>query len=96
MCSFKQILVIVVLIYVITAISADDEYKVIETISGRIRGIRKTTLLKNIPFYSFKGISYAKPPIGELRFKVNIEYGTLCVTKKLRTFVKTSKDKSIT
>lgn len=70
MCSFKQIRLSIVVICVITAISA-DEYKTIETTNGRIRGIRKTTLLKNIPFYSFKSIPYAKPPVGELRFKVN-------------------------
>lgn len=51
---------------------AADEYKVVETNNGQVRGLRKTTLLKNITFYSFKGIPYAKPPVDELRFKVNI------------------------
>lgn len=27
---------------------------------------------KNTPFYGFQGIRYAEPPIGQLRFKVNI------------------------
>lgn len=48
-----------------------DDTKIIETKSGKIRGVRETTLVKNMDFYSFKGIPYAKPPIGELRFKVS-------------------------
>lgn len=72
MYSFKRILLGVLLISVtITATSADDEHKIIETKNGQIRGLRKTTLLKKVPYDSFKGIPYAKPPIGDLRFKVN-------------------------
>lgn len=52
---------------------AADEYKIVETTSGGVRGVRKTTLLKNVEYYSFKGIPYAKPPIGDLRFKVICE-----------------------
>lgn len=99
MCSFKQIsLGVVLLIYVITATSA-DVYKIIESKNGQIRGLRKTTLLKNIPFYSFKGIPYAKPPVGKLRFKVNKIWAFChcCKTKtnKVRSFVKATNDKSI-
>lgn len=99
MCSFKPIsLGVVLLIYVITATSA-DVYKIIESKNGQIRGLRKTTLLKNIPFYSFKGIPYAKPPVGKLRFKVN-KIWALChcckmKTNKVRSFVKATNDKSI-
>lgn len=73
MCLFKPIVLCILLIFVVATTSADDddEHKIVETKNGQVRGIRKTTLLKNIPFYSFKGIPYAKPPIGELRFKVN-------------------------
>lgn len=49
----------------------DTEYKTIETNDGKVRGVRKTTLIKEIDFYAFKGIPYAKSPTGELRFKVS-------------------------
>lgn len=72
MCLFKSLLLCVLLFsVVVTVTSADDEYKIVETRNGRIRGIRKSTLLKKISFYSFKGIPYAKPPLDDLRFKVN-------------------------
>lgn len=47
------------------------EYKTVDTNNGKIRGIRKTSLIKEVNFYSFKGIPYAKSPTGELRFKVS-------------------------
>lgn len=49
------------------------EYRVVDTKSGQIRGIRETSLLKKVDFYSFKGIPYAKAPIGQLRFKVSLD-----------------------
>lgn len=53
-----------------TSIVAIDEYRTVETFSGRIRGVKKSSLLKNVEYYSFKGIPYGKSPTGELRFKV--------------------------
>ncbi|XP_031621135.1 uncharacterized protein LOC116339416 [Contarinia nasturtii] len=46
-----------------------DDYRTVDTFDGQIRGIRKTTLMKNIDYYSFKGIPYAEPPVGKLRFE---------------------------
>lgn len=51
--------------------SMSDDPIVVTTESGRIAGKVSTTLLENRPFLSFKGIPYGKPPIGDLRFKVN-------------------------
>ncbi|CAB0037397.1 unnamed protein product [Trichogramma brassicae] len=35
---------------------------------GKVKGVKKTAL-DEFDFYAFKGIPYAKPPVGELRFK---------------------------
>lgn len=52
-------------------VEAYEKYKIVETDNGPIRGVRNFTLLNGMPFYSFRGIPYAKSPTGELRFKVN-------------------------
>lgn len=70
MFSQQIVLFVAALICAISSIAA-AEYKVVETINGQVRGVLKTTLLKNRTFYSFKGIPYAEPPVGDLRFKVN-------------------------
>lgn len=54
-------------------VHAFDKYKVIETDNGLVRGVRNTTLLNGVLFYSFRGIPYAKAPIGDLRFKVSLQ-----------------------
>lgn len=48
----------------------DDQYCTIEIEHGRIRGKLNRTLFDGKFFYSFRGIPFAKPPLGELRFKV--------------------------
>lgn len=69
-----------VLFYTIPRKSADSAaFKVIETNDGSVRGLRKTTFLKKVDFYSFKGIPFAKPPIGDLRFKVSLFYDSYFV-----------------
>lgn len=44
--------------------------RTIDTNYGQVRGIHETSLLTEKSYYSFRGIPYAKPPIGDLRFKV--------------------------
>lgn len=46
------------------------KHRTVKTNTGAVRGIRDRTLLNKIDYYSFKGIPYAKAPIGDLRFKV--------------------------
>lgn len=50
-----------------------DEYRIVETQLGQIRGVRSVSFLNNEVYYSFKGIRYAKPPLGKLRFKVSVK-----------------------
>jgi carboxylesterase type B len=37
---------------------------------GTLQGIHYKTQASNKPYVSFLGIPYAKPPVGDLRFKV--------------------------
>lgn len=53
--------------------NALNEYKVINTEYGSIRGKRVLTLFDEKPYYSYRGVPYARPPINELRFKVKLE-----------------------
>jgi hypothetical protein len=45
------------------------ETYIVRVAQGKLRGGRVTTNT-GTPYYSFQGIPYAKPPVGELRFKV--------------------------
>lgn len=79
MCS-NQILSFL-LVACFTSIGLADQYKIVDTENGKVRGIKSTSLLKGDPFYAFKGIPYAKPPLGDLRFKVM--YWTISILKIL-------------
>lgn len=52
---------------VVHSVSAD---KIFNTKSGPVKGIKFTSQYEQKEFYSLRGIPYAKPPIGSLRFKV--------------------------
>lgn len=43
---------------------------VVSVNEGQIRGIKQVSKFSGTEFYSFFGIPYGKPPIGNLRFKV--------------------------
>lgn len=47
-----------------------SEFVFTETKCGKVKGIKKISDL-NTSYNAFYGIPYAKPPIGELRFKVS-------------------------
>nr|CAD7399178.1 unnamed protein product [Timema poppensis] len=46
----------------------DADYVIVDIAEGSLRGVQATTQSGG-KYYSFKGIPYAKPPLGELRFK---------------------------
>ena len=81
--------VIIFLLFSAIAISANNnapEYQVVQTTDGLVRGKIATTIIENREFYEFKGIPFAKPPVGNLRFKVSFEshYHTEIVDIKMR------------
>lgn len=57
----------------ITYVTALTEY-------GLVKGIKKTSVLDCV-YNAFLGIPYAKPPVGDLRFKVFIEASQLSVIR---------------
>lgn len=61
-----------------SSVENDQQFCTIETESGRIRGKSNSTLLLRKLFYSFRGIPFAKPPINDLRFKVNRSQTIFC------------------
>lgn len=60
-------------IFALILLAASIESVVVQTQYGFIRGITNTTETGTV-FYNFFGIPYARPPIGTLRFRVNIYF----------------------
>lgn len=48
-----------------------ENYKIVQTLNGKVRGVHRTTKINKFDFYAFRGIPYAKTPTGKLRFKVS-------------------------
>jgi hypothetical protein len=49
---------------------ASEPDPIVHIHEGCIRGTTLTSIRSKRPFFAFMGIPYAKPPVGELRFKV--------------------------
>lgn len=47
-----------------------NEYEIINTTYGKVRGVKRNNVYESYGDYvAFEGIPYAKPPLGELRFR---------------------------
>lgn len=57
---------------ILTAVNCHN--LIVKTESGPVRGVSLTTYLKNKTYNAYRGIPYAEPPLGELRFKVNFTF----------------------
>lgn len=71
---FQKICVIIAVSVLCTVISATtpvdkNEQPIVETSLGKLKGNVLESRLGRL-FYSFRGIRYGKPPVGDLRFKV--------------------------
>lgn len=62
--------IFITLLAILSLVAANDEYKIIQTEYGAIRGKLLSTIYDAKPYYSYRGIPYAKPPLKEFRFKV--------------------------
>lgn len=52
---------------IVTTVNCDN--LIVTTNSGRVQGVTLRTLLKNKEYIAYRGIPYAHPPVGDLRFK---------------------------
>ena len=52
---------------------------VVKTEKGLVQGVLLTTITEGRKYYAFRGIPYAKAPVGHLRFKV--QYRKLYISK---------------
>ena len=50
-----------------------DEKVIVDTTYGKIKGVKWRSIYGPTTYYSFEGIPFAKPPVGELRFKAPVE-----------------------
>lgn len=55
----------------VNQINGDADVVEVDIESGRVRGKRSLTLFREKPYYSFRGIPFAQPPVKDLRFKVS-------------------------
>lgn len=69
--------VLSVAVAVMVVVAAAEEAPVVATEEGRISGILERST-KDLPFYSYYGIPFAKPPLGPLRFKVEHQQNRCC------------------
>lgn len=67
--NFWSVYVSIILFYTVLQVSEQCD-RIVSTKYGPVKGITALSRLGR-PYLSFRGIPYAKPPIGKLRFKVN-------------------------
>ncbi|GBP60045.1 Esterase FE4 [Eumeta japonica] len=89
----KHIFTIATVILVISMRSNGHEDIIVNTQSGNVRGLRITSKISN--FYAFLSIPYAKPPVGDLRFKIYfvnhshrnpLSLGMKCMTEQKKVY----------
>lgn len=71
--SLVAALVLLLCVAVSHSAAPNESDPIVYTRSGAIRGCQRMTLFNRKPYNSFEGIPYAKAPIGELRFKVDVK-----------------------
>lgn len=64
------IILLIVNVSLASLTSVNDPYKTIQIDNGAVRGNFFTTMYDAKPYYSYRGIPFAKPPLNDLRFRV--------------------------
>lgn len=70
MLQLKLVLIFVWQCFVIVYCDDYCDPLMVRTSDGMVKGIYQRTYLDNKTYIAFKGIPYAQPPVGELRFRV--------------------------
>nr|CAH7767196.1 unnamed protein product [Callosobruchus chinensis] len=75
-----------VLLFCLSVCECQNDNLTVTLPNGKVKGLFRRTAYKGTPYYSFRGIPYAEPPVGNLRFKPPVEKsnwsGTLDATKE--------------
>lgn len=50
---------------------------VVQVSQGKLMGLKLKSVYQRTPYYSFQGIPFAEPPVGELRFMVGRQIFTV-------------------
>ncbi|KAG8034169.1 hypothetical protein G9C98_001253 [Cotesia typhae] len=67
---FSTVLISTTVQQLVLSDSDFDSRPIVYTQQGRLRGIKKKNVDGSSYYYAFHGVPYAKPPLGNLRFKV--------------------------
>lgn len=67
---FFGVIVMLGVAWFLNRLLSPNKYLVVRTENGSFRGSMETSLRSLTKFYAFRGIPYAEPPVGRLRFKV--------------------------
>lgn len=68
---FLLFLSVIVVVKQVCALAANEEIVTVSLKNGtQIRGLLRQTLFKDRTYAAFRGVPFAEPPIGKLRFKV--------------------------
>ena len=54
---------------------------IIEVKQGKLEGLIEKSVLTGKEYFSFLGIPYAKPPVGDLRFQVTRVYFNISIRR---------------
>lgn len=80
---------VVVVLCIVQSEAQIEEYSVVNTRNGPVRGRSRYTLFERNPYYTYSGIPFAKPPVGALRFKVFNIFLYFCFSQLIIVISKT-------